>query len=166
MRSFILAAVLSLCALSTAHAEKVFPPISDPVVRAECSDCHMLYQPEMLTKIAWTKMMNGLSDHFGDDASLAPVTVKVILAYYLANAADVTTFKDANRFTRNIDPANPPLKITDTPRFHHKHERISQGVWKRKNIGFKGNCVGCHLDAAKGDYDKVAENLMYKWVDK
>ena len=165
MRHIFLAAVLSVSVFSTAHAEKPFPVITDPVVIKECSDCHMLYQPEMLTQIAWTKMMGGLSDHFGDDASLQQDTTKHILDFYLANAADVTTYKDAGRFLRNIDPANPPLKITDTPRYKHKHERIAADVWKRKNVAFKGNCVACHVDAGKGDYEEIAKNIMYKWVD-
>lgn len=166
MRSLILATALAIATFSSAHAEDIFPQITDPVVRAECSDCHMLYQPEMLTQVAWRKMMAGLSDHFGDDATLPADTTARVLDYYLANAADVSTFKDAKRFLRRVDMNNPPLKITDTPRYLHKHERISPEVWKRKNIGFKGNCIGCHLDAAKGDYDKVAENLMYQWVEK
>lgn len=166
MRSLILGVVLTLSSLPPALAEDGFPPITDPVVRAECSDCHMLYQPEMLTQVAWTGMISDLSNHFGEDASLPSDTTKRILDYHLASAADVSTYKQASRFIRGIDAANPPLKITDTQRFHDKHERILPEVFKRKNIRLKSNCIGCHQKADKGDYDFVAENLMYQWVEK
>lgn len=166
MRSIVLAAAVFVSALSPAFAEDIFPAIADPEVRKECVECHMLYQPEMLTGKAWTVMMDGLSDHFGENASLDPAKAKRILAYLTANAADVTSFKDAKRFVRNIDVNNPPLKITATPRYLHKHERISPEVWKRKNIGSKANCIGCHLDAGKGDYENIAAALMYQWTTK
>lgn len=166
MRPLILAAVLTATTVSQSFAGAPFPAITDEVVKQECSDCHMVYQPEMLTQAAWTKMMGDLANHFGEDATLPAETNKRVLDYHLANAADVSTFKSAKRFIRGIDPNKAPLKITDTARYAHKHERISSEVWDRKNIRFKANCIACHTDADKGDYDMVTKSLMYKWVEK
>jgi len=166
MRSFILGAVLTVIGLSPAYAGSPFPQISDPVVRAECSDCHMLYQPEMLTVEAWTAMISDLSNHFGEDATLPAETVKLVLNAHVAQAADVSTHRQAKRFIKGADANKVPMRILDTARFHDKHERVLPEVFKRKNVGNKSNCKGCHLKADKGDYDFIAENLMYQWVGK
>ncbi|PCI38562.1 MAG: hypothetical protein COB46_11105 [Rhodospirillaceae bacterium] len=165
MRSLILGAAFVLSSLSPAFAGSPFPTISDPVVRAECSDCHMLYQPEMLTKQAWAKMFADLSNHFGDDATLPAETAKLALDVHLAQAADVSTHRQAKRFIKAADGKSVPMRITDTSRFAHKHERILPEVFKRKQIGLKSNCISCHLKADKGDYDFVAKNIKYIWVE-
>lgn len=36
----------------------------------ECASCHFGYQPALLNKASWEKVMGNLSDHFGTDASL------------------------------------------------------------------------------------------------
>lgn len=168
MRSLMLsAAALAMLAASPALAEDPFPPITDSVAKGECAECHMPYQPEMLTQKAWQHMLTTLDDHFGENAALPPDLNKQVLDYYLANAADVTSFKDASRFLRRVDPENPPMKITDVPRVVRKHDRIAEDVFKRKNVRFRGNCVACHTDAVtKGDYEKIAPNLMYTWVEE
>lgn len=167
MRSLFLSTAIIFAVSSPVLAEDPFPPITDSVAKGECAECHMPYQPEMLTQKAWRAMLTNLADHFGENAELPADQAQQVLDYYLANAVDVTTFKDAKRFLRRVDVNNPPMKITDVPRYVHKHDRIAPEVWKRKNVGFKGNCVACHTDAVtKGDYEKIADNLMYQWVEK
>ena len=82
-----------------------------------------------------------------------------------AQAADDSTHSQAKRFIKGANGKAVPLRITDTARFAHKHERILPEVFNRKNVGLKSNCISCHLKADKGDYDFVAKNIKYNWVE-
>ncbi|OFX14340.1 MAG: hypothetical protein A2516_03175, partial [Alphaproteobacteria bacterium RIFOXYD12_FULL_60_8] len=58
----------------------------DPTAAKECGDCHIAYGPRYLPDGSWSQMINNLSDHFGEDASLDKQTTQQIASYYTANA--------------------------------------------------------------------------------
>ncbi len=49
-------------------------PVKDAVVIKECGACHMVFQPSFLPARSWQKMMEGLKDHFGENAELDEAT--------------------------------------------------------------------------------------------
>jgi Dihaem cytochrome c len=48
--------------------------------KAECSNCHIAYTPNLLPAESWRKIMSGLDKHFGSDASLTEAENKEITA--------------------------------------------------------------------------------------
>ena len=92
--------------------------------------------------------MAGLSNHFGEDASLDAGTAQTILAYLTANSADAFDTRAANVLRRR-NPDNP-LSITATPFWRHRHARIPDRVFASPAVASRGNCAACHADAASG----------------
>ncbi|PHS78617.1 MAG: hypothetical protein COB59_06115 [Rhodospirillaceae bacterium] len=144
MRTFILAAAIlfsaSLFNTSTVQAE-TFPVIKDQTVLTECTECHMAFPPETLSTVAWTKIINGLEDHYGEDASLDAATTAIILDYHLKNANDVTNTRAANKWRMSF----PVMRIIDASRFIKKHKGC-EAAWVHKDVGSKANCLSCHKD--------------------
>ena len=144
MRLFILTAAAVMAFTGIAKAES-FAVVSDPTVVKECgTDCHMPFPPETLPQESWKKIIGNLSDHFGEDASLAPETVKVILDYHLANSNDVLNTRAASRWRTNFAPA----RIQDAPRFKKKHTGCSQDkldmIAANEKVKSWSNCQACH----------------------
>ena len=87
--------------------------VSNASWKEECSSCHMEFPPSLLPAESWKRAMAGLSDHFGEDASLPEGTVAEIEQFLVANAAETQDSLPAHRFSK-VD-ANRPLEITATP---------------------------------------------------
>ena len=131
-----------------------YAPVSNPVVREECGSCHLAFAPSMLPANAWKRMMGDLGNHFGTDAALAPTTAEQITRYLTENAADTGGQRYAGKLMRGVSMQNPPLRITELPKWIQEHRKISPTDWKRKDVGTKSNCLACHVDAERGRYDE------------
>ncbi len=151
MRKLLLAAAVSLAALPAA-ADGPFPPITSETVNKECAECHVLFRPQMLPKKSWEVIMDGLSDHFGEDASLDGEILKEVRDYHVAHASDVENHRRARKFLAGVDLNNPPLKVTDTPRFIIKHKGIPDAAYAHKAVKSKARCDACHLGTKDGDF--------------
>lgn len=153
MRKFIpLLALLTVLA-SPAMAGGPFPPITSEAVKTECAECHLLYRPQMLPAKSWAAMLDDLGNHFGEDASLMPDTLKEVRDYHLAHASDVDTHRRAQKFLAGVDLNNPPMKITDTPRFLKKHKDVPEEAFASKEVGSKARCQACHTKALEGNFE-------------
>lgn len=128
------------------------PPVKSEVVRQECGACHMAFQPAFLPARSWNRMMDGLTDHFGEDASLAADKVEIIRAYLTANAGDVLMQGRARKYMQWVAPGGTPLRITENPDFLRKH-RFPDAVWQDPKVVTRSNCVACHSGAERGYYD-------------
>jgi cytochrome b len=127
-------------------------PLTLPVVfTKECGACHWTYHPSLLPASSWRTLMQGLSDHFGEDASLDEEATAEITAFLLTNAAETWDTEAANRF-RTV-AANDPWRISATPYWVRKHQMIPETVFVRQGIGGKSNCIACHRDADSGRFD-------------
>ena len=157
MRTFILAATVlftaSLFNASGVQAE-TFPVIKDQTVLSECGDCHMAFPPETLSKMAWTKIINGLEDHYGEDASLDAATTAHILDFHLKNSNDVTNVRASQKWRM----AFPAMRIVEANRFIKKHKGC-EAAWVHKDVGSKANCLACHKDMQTTGSTK--ENLSF-----
>ncbi|MBK8399607.1 diheme cytochrome c [Propionivibrio sp.] len=131
-----------------------FAPVSDPVVREECGSCHLAFPPSMLPASSWKRMMGELDKHFGADASVSPATAEHITRYLSENAADTGGQRYGSKLMRGVSVQNPPLRITELPKWVREHREISSKGWLRNNVRTKANCLACHADAERGYYDE------------
>ena len=139
---------------AAAEDDERVAPVKDAVVIKECGACHMAFQPSFLPARSWQKMMEGLKDHFGENAELDEATSKRITEYLTANAGDRGHFTGSA--LRGLAASETPLRISETPWFvrkHEKHGRISPPALQRAHAKSKSDCAACHPDASKGYYE-------------
>ena len=136
--------VMTAFGLSFAFAGSV-APINNALYQKECASCHFGYQPSLLSKASWEKVMGNLSNHFGTDASLNKVESEQILHYLITNAG-------SGKITVN----NHSMQITLSPYFIKEHRQISAKLIEQKEVGSLSNCLACHTTADKGSYSERA----------
>lgn len=139
----------------SSHSSKTknLTPVTDALYLEECGACHFAFQPEWLPKESWRKLMAGLSDHFGDDASLEQATKEKIEALLFASSAETTEARYPQKFYRSLKGATP-LRISEIPYFKHEHDEISAKTLKRESIGSIANCEKCHVSADRGIFSE------------
>jgi hypothetical protein len=151
---------LAMFAAAAGYVLLRLPPLGVKVVAAnvaydkECSACHAAFHPSLLPKASWLAIMQGLDDHFGEDASLPDDKVAAISEFLAANAAETTDTEVANRF-RDVS-TEAPLFITKTPFWQRTHSGISEAMFSGAVVKSKSNCAACHSDAASGRFDDSA----------
>ena len=155
--AFLVMTVFFGIAGSLLAALAVMPPSglqnlpSHDLYETECGDCHAAFHPSLLPAKSWADMMASLDDHFGEDASLDGETTNEIALYLAEYAGEKWDTEAANRF-RALDPKHP-MQITATPYWVRKHDEIAPETFKRKGVGVKSNCSGCHTDHYSGRFD-------------
>jgi len=130
------------------------PPVTNVKWKAECSSCHMLYHPGLLPERSWKKIMTGLDNHFGENASLDAVTRDEITKFLALNSADKQDNRRSSRINQSIPANTSPLRISETNYFLSKHDELSASTFKRKSIGSASNCIACHQGAEKGNFSE------------
>ena len=135
-----------------ALADDWVPPITDNLVQKECGSCHMAFQPAFLPVRSWERIMDGLADHFGEDATLPADQTAAIRTYLTENAGDVKQRGLARKYLRWVEPGAAPLKITENPAFLREHDFPNQ-VWMDPKVVTKSNCLACHVQADQGNFD-------------
>ena len=128
------------------------PPVTHQPTLKECGECHMAYQPALLPRESWAAIMDDLSNHFGEDASLPPELTADIKAYLVGASAP-----------SRRDAAQPLLKITEQRWWLHEHDEIRASAWQDPKIGAKGNCVACHKGAEQGLYEDEEDGWGWGW---
>ena len=144
-------AVHQIVALAARPALGVPTGPLDPIYAQECGSCHMAYPPSLVPGLRWIAIMDGLSNHFGEDASLEPALASRIRAYLTMNAAE----KWDTRAAHELQDSNPrdPLRLTATPFWTRMHRGIPASVFKSRAVGATGACEKCHSDASTGRFD-------------
>lgn len=112
-------------------------PVTHAATQKECGECHMAYQPGLLPAASWTRIMDGLQDHFGENASLPADTAAAIRSYLTQNAGS-----GDGRL----------IRITEQRWWLRKHD-FAPSIWTRKSVAAKSNCEACHRTAAQGLYE-------------
>lgn len=113
-----------------------------PRYRQECASCHVAYPPGLLPSASWQRILGGLPQHFGVDASLDPATVKELSTWLAAHAAD----------GRRASP--PQDRITRSTWFIREHDEVAPGVWASPAVKSPANCMACHAQADQGDFNE------------
>jgi hypothetical protein len=129
-------------------------PVDSTVYQEECGSCHFAYQPGLLPEASWEKIMDGLANHFDENAELDEVTAGELRAYLYANAADrVGTGRSPG--IANSLRGSAPLRITGTTYFQRHHHEIPARIVKgNPEIGSFSHCDACHTGAIDGNYDE------------
>ena len=143
MKRLILIALLG--SALPALADRLPMPANAPAsFISECSSCHIAYQPALLAAQDWRKLMAGLSEHFGSDATVDR-----------KNEAEIESFleRNAGNASRLGNAGNPP-RITQTARFIRKHDEIPARFWRDPRVKSAANCEACHPGAARGNYSE------------
>lgn len=140
-----------LAAVSLTHADsgRQLPRDMPVAYVQECGSCHTAYQPGMLPAPSWKRIMSGLDQHYGTDASLDATTVQQLNRWLVAHAG---TYKRVAE-----EPAQD--RITRSAWFERKHRKIEPAVWKHVSVKSAANCAACHTGADQGDYDD--DNLRF-----
>jgi cytochrome b len=146
-----------IMALSSRPALGVPAGPLDPTYVEECGSCHMAYPPSLAPSPRWIAIMDGLADHFGEDASIEPGLASRISAYLTMNAAE----KWDTRAAHELQGSNPqdPLRLTATPFWTRMHGGIPESVFKSRAVGARGACEKCHSDASMGRFDPQDINI-------
>jgi Dihaem cytochrome c len=142
-------AILSLAGLAAMAAAEAAtkppPPAPNPAWLEECGACHLAYPPRFLSANSWQRVMEGLGDHFGSDASIEPAVAKEITAWLIANARKPKTGKP--------EPVPPPQRITETRWFISEHDEVS-ARFASPAVGSAANCAACHRTADQGNFSE------------
>jgi len=129
--------------ISTASAGEHVYTATDPAWKAECGSCHVAYPPQLLPAASWRKLMAGLNDHFGTDASLDAKT-----------AESIARFLETNSSTKRKYANDSALRITESRWFRKEHDEVPARVWKNPAVKSAANCAACHTRAEQGDYSE------------
>lgn len=131
------------------HREASFDK-QDPVYLEECGSCHMAYPPQLLPSESWQKLMQGLEDHFAENAELDSATSREIESY-LTQASGSGSYK---KMLRNLGN-QMPLRITELPYFVHEHDEIpSKLIQGNDKLSALSQCNACHQEAERGQFDE------------
>lgn len=141
MKKLILITLLA-CSFPALADRLPMPGNAPASFKAECSSCHIAYQPALLAADDWRKLMAGLKDHFGSDATVDSKASLEITNFLTRNAGEVSRLGSAG---------NPP-RITQTQRFVRKHREVPAKFWRDPRVKSAANCEACHRGAAAGNY--------------
>ena len=149
--TFVFAALLPSVASADDDEGGFAPAPASSVFAKECGACHMPYPAAFLPARSWSAILDGLADHFGEDASLRPEPLGEIRAYLTANAADAV---GARGVLRGVADAETRLRITETPFWIRAHRgEVSEADFASPRVKSKSNCIACHRGAASGSFE-------------
>ena len=122
--------------------------------RQECSSCHVAYPPNFLPAKSWNLVLEGLADHFGENATVDDAT-KVALQQWLASrAAETDGSKRGKKLLASLGGA-APLRLTEVPWWKRKHHELKPATFAREGVGGRHRCESCHgKDAQTWTFDE------------
>lgn len=122
------------------------PAVDVALWREECGACHVAYPARLLPAADWQRLMGGLDEHFGTDASLDPASARRIESLLVGGAGG------ASRASGR--PASAAPRITTTLWFVREHDEVPSRAWRDPKVGSAARCESCHVDAAAGRFDE------------
>ncbi|MBI5563241.1 MAG: cytochrome b/b6 domain-containing protein [Deltaproteobacteria bacterium] len=128
---------------------------TDKVWKDECAaSCHSAFHPTLLSAGSWRRVMAGLDDHFGETIMLEPGVKDGIEDFLTGASAERSTTEASKKLLYSIDAnAPPPMRVTEVPYWRHKHDGISEDIFKRKSVVSRSNCPACHPWAESGSFE-------------
>lgn len=130
-------------------------PVENQLYINECGACHFAYQPGLLPSNSWKKMMSGLENHFGVDATLLDEDFKTISKYLDENSAEkALNYKRSKKIARSMRNNGNIITISKTPYFIKEHREIPSRFINQKEVKGLFNCTACHTTAQKGIYSE------------
>lgn len=138
--------VTLLWSLGAVHAGSPdFKPVRAlPQYAQECAACHVAYPPALLSADSWQRIMMGLSQHYGVDASLDTAQIAVIGQWLKSEAG---TYK-------KVQTSPPEDRISRSSWFVREHRRVAPEVWRLTSVKSPSQCTACHTQADQGRFDE------------
>ena len=125
-----------------------------------CASCHMLYAPSTLPARSWQKMMQGLNNHFGDNAEVDSVVREEVSAYLQRNAADKVENIYAQPMLNLLKDGETPERISDTKYFKLLHDVVRpEMVSGNPDVKSVARCEICHYEALDGRFNRFAVRI-------
>jgi hypothetical protein len=168
MRKLLLTLLILSSSVFAFWGKSGVKPVDNELYLNECGSCHFAFQPGLLPQRSWVKMMKGLEDHFGSDATLDEIDHQAILKYLDDNSAEkATEYKRSKKMLDSIPSNSTPLEITKVRYFVHEHDEIPRRFIRQKEVGTLSNCAACHTTASKGSYneDDILIPNVGRWDD-
>ena len=156
------AAGLQFIGYVRATPDKPYLPFTGPALPAnatwnsECGSCHQAFHPSLLPARSWEALLEGQSDHFGDDLALDTAAATELREFARRNAAESVLTEAAWKINRSTPAGEAPLRITETKYWKRKHRDIGDDVWRMPTVRIKANCAACHFDAERGTFEDAA----------
>jgi hypothetical protein len=130
-------------------------PVNNAAYAKECGECHFAYQPGLLPERSWRKIMSGLSDHFGDNADLAPEQRDQLMKYLAENSAEHSSYRRSEKIMRSVGTSEAPLRITELRYIRNKHDEVPARLIKaNEKVRSLSNCAACHTRADAGSFSE------------
>jgi len=117
------------------------PIVQNQLYKDECGSCHWAFLPGLLPKGSWNTLMDGLGDHFGEDASLDIEDENAIRDYLTRNSG-----------RRSWGSRDSIIRITEMPRIRGAHRGIERYIKRNPEIKSFSNCIACHRGADYGSF--------------
>ena len=90
--------------------------------------------------------MDGLDNHFGENASLDAATIATIKVFLVANSAGSPSTRNSP-WLRGINSTETPLRITETPFWVAVHQKeVPPAAYTDPRVKTKSNCLACHRE--------------------
>jgi len=121
--------------------------------QSECSGCHLAYHPSLLPARSWQRMFSQQHEHFGEDLDLALSKARSLQDYAVRNAADALQSPVAWKIAHSVDAGAAPVRISETPYWRERHERVDPAAFKRVHAS---DCGACHRDADNASFSALA----------
>ena len=148
---------LSMVTVQASEIKDIPYTVLDETTASECGDCHMVFPPNRLTAGGWGKIMDNLSNHFGENARLKPKTAEHIKAYLQSKSLDAKNSYPSKLLIKQWAKKGlvDPIRITETPNWtrHHTTQKYKL-MSKEKNYLRGSNCIICHKNALRGMYEE------------
>jgi len=135
------------------NKHKGITPVTNELYKKSCGSCHFAYQPGLLPKRSWTKIIDTKGAHTGGDLTLDKATKEKIRAYLGQESADTSSSERSRKIVSSIPGNSTPVRVVDVPYIQKKHHEINKDIFKRPSIGSAGNCKACHKSAEQGIYE-------------
>jgi len=145
---------------ATFKSTPALPAVMNARYENECGACHFAYQPGWLPARSWKKMMGELNDHFDENAELGRKANNEITDYLIAESADVRPNRKSHKILASISNDASPLRISTLRYIIGKHAEIPQQlIGDNDKVRSLSNCLACHSDASKGQFNEHAVNI-------
>ncbi|MDD5211453.1 MAG: cytochrome b/b6 domain-containing protein [Sulfuricurvum sp.] len=135
--------------LIASHTPKINYEKEHPLFVNECASCHTLYPPSLLPQQSWVKLMEDLSNHFGDDASLESADHRSILEYLLEHSAEGSRQEMSVKMMQTLQNRDI-IAITQTQFWKQTHRHVPVEVFQSDLVKSRANCKACHSDVEQG----------------
>jgi len=144
----------------------ILPQQKNLAYEQACASCHMLFVPSMLPARSWKSMMEGLDNHFGDNAEVEKEVETEVSAYLQAHAADQVENIYAQPMLALLNEQDTPLRISGTRYFKLLHDVVKPAmVVGNPDVRSYSRCIACHHEALDGRFNKLNARIPNHYLE-